>query len=45
MRIFVLREELNVLYINLVDLPYVGVNNYNLTESDKMKTKFIHGQR
>ena len=28
----------------LSDMPYVGGNEYNLIESDKVKTKFVHGQ-
>ena len=44
MRIFVMREKLDLLCINLVSMPYVGGNEYNLIESDKVKTKFDHGQ-
>ena len=44
MRIFVMREKLDLFCINLVSMPYVGGNKYNLIESDKVKTKFIHGQ-
>ena len=39
-----MREKLDLLCINLVSMPYVCGNEYNLTESDKVKTKFIHGQ-
>jgi len=45
MRIFVMREKLNLLCINLVNMPYVGGNDYNLIESNKVKTKFVHAQR
>ena len=38
MRIFVMREKLNLLCINLVNMPYIGENDYNLIESDKVKT-------
>ena len=34
----------NLLCINLVSMPYVGGNECNLIESDKVKTKFVHGQ-
>ena len=44
MRIFVMREKLDLLCINLVSMPYVGGNEYNLIESDKVETKFDHGQ-
>ena len=37
-------RKVDLLYINLVNMPYVGGNKYNLIESDKVKTKFIHGQ-
>ena len=40
-----MREKLELLCINLVNMPYLGGNEYNLIESDKVKTKFIHGQR
>ena len=43
-RIFIMREKLDLLCINLVSMPYVGGNEYNLIESDKVKTKFVHGQ-
>ena len=44
MRIFVMREKLNLFCINLESMPYVGGNKYRLVESDKVKTKFVHGQ-
>ena len=44
MRIFVMREKLDLLCINLVSMPYVGGNEYNLIESDNVKTKFDHDQ-
>ena len=40
-----MREKLNLLCINLENMPYVGGNDYNLIESNKAKKKFIHGQR
>ena len=42
--LFVMREKLDLLCINLVSMPYVGGNEYNLIESSKVKTKFDHGQ-
>ena len=39
-----MREKLDLLCINLVSMPYVGGKEYNLIESDKVKTKFVHGQ-
>ena len=39
-----MREKLDLLCINLVSMPYVGGNKYNLIESDKVKTKFVHDQ-
>ena len=39
-----MREKLDLLCINLVSMPYVGWNKYNLIGSDKVKTKFVHGQ-
>ena len=30
---------------NLVSMTYVGGNDYNLIESDKVNTKFVHDQR
>ena len=45
MRIFVMRKKLNLLGISLVDMPYIGGNDYNLIEPNKVKTKFVHGQR
>ena len=44
MKIFVMREKLDLLCVNLVSMPYVGRNEYNLIESNKVKTKFDHGQ-
>ena len=44
MRIFVIREKLDLLCINLISMPYVVGNEYYLIESDKVKTKFDHGQ-
>ena len=44
MRILVMREKLNLLCINLESMAYDGGNEYRLIESDKVKTKFIHGQ-
>ena len=44
MRIFVMRKKLDLLCINLVSMPYVSGNKYNLIEFDKVKTKFVHGQ-
>ena len=44
MRIFVMREKLDLLCINLVSMPYIGGNEYNLIESNKLETKFDHGQ-
>ena len=43
MRIFVMREKLGLLGINLVSMPYVGGNEYNLIEFNKVETKFDHG--
>ena len=43
MKIFVMREKLDLHCINLVTMPYVGRNKYNLIESDKVKTKLVHG--
>ena len=42
--IFTMREKLDLLFINLVSMLYVGRNEYNLIESNKVKTKFDHGQ-
>ena len=39
-----MREKLNLFCINLESMPYVGGNKYRLVESDKVKTKFVHGQ-
>ena len=44
MRIFIMREKLDLLCINLVSMPYVGGNKYNPIEFDMVKTKFVHGQ-
>ena len=44
LRISIMREKLGMLCINLVSMPYVGGNEYNLIESNKVKTKFVHGQ-
>ena len=38
MRIFVIREKLNLFSINLLSMPYFGRNEYNLIELDKKKT-------
>jgi len=43
--IFVMREKLNLLFINLESLPYIGGNECSLIDSYEVKTKFIHGQR
>ena len=39
-----MRKKLNLLCINLESMPYIGGNEYNLIESDKVRTKFIHDQ-
>ena len=39
-----MREKLDSICINLVSMPYVGGNKYNLIESDKVKIRFVHGQ-
>ena len=39
-----MREKLDFLCINLVSMPYIGENEYNLIESDKVKTTSVHGQ-
>ena len=39
-----MREKVDLLCINLVSMPYVGGNEYNLIESNRVKKKFIHGQ-
>ena len=44
LRIFIMREKLDLLWINLVSMPYVGGNEYNLIELDEVRTKFVHGQ-
>ena len=36
-----MRENLDLLCINLVSMPYVGGNKYNLIEFDKVKTKLM----
>ena len=38
MRIFVIREKLNLFCINLLSMPYFSRNEYNLIELDKIKT-------
>ena len=38
------RENLDLLCINLVSMPYVGGNKYNFIESNKVKIRFVHGQ-
>ena len=44
LRIFIMRENLDLFCINLVSMPYIGRNEYNLIESDKVKRKFVYGQ-
>ena len=39
-----MKEKLDLLCINLISMPYVGGDEYNLIESDKVKTRFVHGQ-
>ena len=39
-----MKKKLNLLCINLESMPYVGGNKFNLIESDKEKTNFVHGQ-
>ena len=39
-----MREKLDLLCINLVSMPYVSENEYNLIEFDMVKSKFVHGQ-
>ena len=39
-----MREKLDLLSINLISMPYVGGDENNLIESDKVKTRFIHGK-
>ena len=39
-----MREKLDLLFINLVSMLYVGRNEYNLIESNKVKIRFVHGQ-
>ena len=36
-------RKLDLLCINLVSMPYIDGNKYNLIESDKVKTRFVHG--
>ena len=38
-------RKVGLVCINLVSMTYVGGNDYNLIESDKVKTKFVHDQR
>ena len=38
-----MREKLDILCINLVSIPYVGGDEYNLIEPDMVNTKFVHG--
>ena len=40
-RVFIMREKINLLCINLVGMLYVGGNEYSLIELDKVKTKFV----
>ena len=44
LRIFIMREKLNLFCINLVSMPYIGGNKYSLMEIDEVKKKFVHGQ-
>ena len=44
MKIFIMREKFDLLCINLVSMPYVGGNEYDLIEFNKEKKKFVHGQ-
>ena len=37
LRIFIMREKLDLLCINLVSMLYVDGNEYNLIESDKVR--------
>jgi len=39
-----MREKLNLLCINLVNMPYVGGNECSLIELDEVKIEFVHGQ-
>ena len=43
-RIFQMREKLNLFCINLMSMPYVSGNEYSLIEFNKVKTKFVHSQ-
>ena len=38
------KRKVGLALYRLVSMPYVGGNEYNLIESDKVKTKFDHGQ-
>ena len=38
-------RKVGLVCINLVSMTYVGGNDYNLIESNKVKTKFVHDQR
>ena len=40
-----MREKLHLLCINLISMPYIGGDEYNLIESDKVKIRFVHGQQ
>ena len=44
LRIFIMREKLNLFCINLVSMPYIGGNKYSLMEIDEVKKKIVHGQ-
>ena len=43
MRIFVMREKLNLLCINLESMPYVCEKEYRLIKSENVKKKIVHG--
>ena len=38
-----MRKKLNLFCINLESMPDVSGNEYRLIESDKVKTKLVHG--
>ena len=38
------KRKVGLALYNLVSMPYVGGNKYNLTESEMIKAKFVHGQ-
>ena len=40
-----MREKLDLLCMNLVSMPYVGGYEYNLIESNKVKTKFAKDEK